>query len=201
MTSKSDGLGTTSYGYDALHRLTTINYGTGTITFTYDNANNRGTMVNPSASATYTYDAFNRLTTKQETILGRQYTTGYGYDGNDNVTTINHPAGEHVTYTYNNKNEVTSAAGTGWSVNNMTYYTSGTPIGLPQGFTFSNGVGTNLTYNNRNLTSNISVGPSSSVIGMIYGYDTRGNMTSMTKNYLDPSNIPGSKLPNRKYEQ
>jgi RHS repeat-associated protein len=190
MTSKSDSLGTTSYAYDALHRLRTINYGTGTITYTYDNANNRATMSNPSTSATYTYDASNRLTMKQETILSMLYTTQYGYDGNDNVTAISYPSGEYAGYTYNNKNEVTSVSGTGWSVNNMTYYTSGTPIGLPQSFTYSNGIATNLYYNSRNLTTGIY----SSVLGLGYDYNSRGNMTSMSKNYLDPSNAPGSKL-------
>jgi YD repeat-containing protein len=48
--------------------------------------------------------------------------------------------------------------------------------------------------NNRNLTTGIDAGPSSSVMGVGYGYDSRGNMTSMTKNYLDPSYIFGSKL-------
>jgi len=194
LTSKTDGLGTTSYGYDAINRLRTVDYGTGAVTFTYDNANNRNTMVSPSTNVTYTYDGSNRLTRKDKTVLGILYTTQYGYDGNDNVTEIYYPSGGHVVYAHNNKNEVTSVTGSGWSVTNMTYYTSGTPIGLPQSFTYSNGVGTNLGYNARNLTTNIDAGPSSSVLDIGYGYDSRGNMTSMTKNYLDPSNIYGSKL-------
>jgi RHS repeat-associated protein len=48
--------------------------------------------------------------------------------------------------------------------------------------------------NNRNVTTHIDAGPSSSVMGVGYGYDSRGNMTSMTKNYLDPSTMAGSKL-------
>jgi len=197
--TKQDSLGTTIYGYDELDRLRTVNYGTGTVSFTYDNADNRYTMTNPSSSVTYTHDPSNRLTHKYETILGHLYTTVYGYDGNDNITGIDYPSGEHVTYTYNNKNEVTSVTGSGWSVNtmenSMTYYTSGTPIGLPKSFTYSNGVVTDLTYSTRNLTTSIKAGPSSSVLDMGYAYDDpRGNMTSMTKNYLDPSNSPGSKL-------
>ncbi len=194
MTSKSDSLGTTSYGYDDINRLLTINYGTGTVVFTYDNADNRHTMVNPSSNITYTYDTANRLTKKEETILNVLYTTQYVYNGNDYVTEIDYPSGEQVTYSYNNKNEVTSVSGSGWSVDNMTYYTSGTPIGLPYNFTYSNGITTSLTYNNRNLTTDIDAGPSSSVMGVGYGYDSRGNMTSMTKNYLDPSTMSGSKL-------
>ena len=83
MTSKIDASGTTSYGYDNINRQTSIN---SNISFGYDNANNRTTMTYPGGSATYTYDAANRQTQKSETIGSKSYTTGYGYDGNDNMT-------------------------------------------------------------------------------------------------------------------
>jgi RHS repeat-associated protein len=195
MWTKQDSLGTTSYVYDELDRLRTINYGTGTITFTYDNENNRKTMNYPSGSVTYTHDPSNRLTNKEETILGILYTTGYVYNGNDYVTDIYYPSKNHVIYTYNDKNEVTLVTGSGWDVHDMAYYKDGTATGLPKSFRYSNNVVTDLTYNKRNLTTSIQAGSLSSVLDMAYAYkDPRGNMTSMTKNYLDPSNSPGSKL-------
>jgi RHS repeat-associated protein len=184
ITSKIDALGTTSYTYDNINRLRTINYGTGTVTMTYDNADNRLTMNNPSSNITCTFDGSNRLTKKEETILGMLYTTQYVYDGNDNITDINYPSGRTVNYVYNNKNQVTSATAPEGSVSNITYFTTGTPIGLPMSFSYSNGVGNNLTYSNRNLTTGITAG--TSVLNMGYGYDTRGNMTSITNN-LDTS--------------
>jgi len=66
----------------------------------------------------------------------------------------------------------------------MTYYTTGTPIGLPQSFTYSNALASNLTYTTRNLTKDIDV--SASVLDLVFAYDTRGNMTSL-KNNLDPT--------------
>ena len=186
MTSKSDSLGATSYTYDPINRLRTVNYSAGTVTFNYDNADNRITMSNPTAEAVYTFDSANRLTKKTETIIGRTYYTDYRYDGNDNLIDIYYPplgysSGRRIQYTYNSYNQVTSIPG---FVTNVNYYTTGTSIGLPSGITYSNNRVTSLTYNNRNLTTQINAG---TALHMGYGYvDTRGNMTSITNN-LDSS--------------
>gem|GEM_PF-5661398 len=186
MTSKTDGLGATSYTYDAINRLRTIHYGTGTVTFGYDNADNRTSMTNPSATIGYEYDPANRLTRKIETIVGRTYYTDYRYDGNDNLTNtyyppLGFPSGRRVEYRYNSNNQVTSIPG---FVTNVNYYTSGTSTGLPSSFTYANNRTTSLTYNTRNFTSQINAGL---VLNMGYIYtDPRGNMTSIT-NHLDSS--------------
>ena len=183
MTSKTDALGTKKYIYDGLNRLTQVTSGAGNITFTYDNANNRTSMDNPSASVDYTYDSNNRLTQKSEIIAGRTYTTGYTYDGNDNVTDITYPTtNRDVHYYYNSNNQVTQVTQFGNSINNITYYTSGTPTGLLSRFTYGSSPTTNLTYNPRNLIQTIQAG--SSVLNLTYGYDSRSNTTGIT-NYLD----------------
>ncbi|GIW91484.1 MAG: hypothetical protein KatS3mg109_1916 [Pirellulaceae bacterium] len=55
--------GTTSYSYDALHRLTQVTYPDGeVVTYAYDPMGNRTTMASTvSGSVTYTYDAADRL--------------------------------------------------------------------------------------------------------------------------------------------
>jgi YD repeat-containing protein len=184
LKTKADSLGTTYYYYDGLNRLTKTTYGTDSVNFDYDNADNRIIMDNPSASIDYTYDSANRLTKKVEIIKGKTYTANYEYDGNDNITDIYYPSGRHVIYTYNSNNQVTSITGFGESITNITYYTTGTSTGLPKSFKYSNGLTTDITYNNRNLTTQIEVG--TSTLDMRYGYDSRGNTTSIT-NYLDRS--------------
>ena len=179
ITSKTDGKSTKTYTYDALNRL--IGIGPVNITFSYDDANNRTSMVNSSAKISYTYDDSNRLTEKRETVLGMTYTTQYDYDGNDNVTGIDYPLGRHVTYSHNANNQVTSVTGFGGDINNISYYTSGASIGLLRSFVESTGLVTNLSYNTRNFVTDISTG---SALHVGYGYDTRGNTTSLT-NYLD----------------
>ena len=182
MTSKTDTLGLKTYTYDKLYRLTKTAYGTETVNFTYDKADNRLSMTSPYATENYTYDAANYLTNKTETIAGMIYTTQYDYDDNDNLTSIAYPSALLVNYTYNTNNQVTSATGFGGSVTNVAYYTTGSSTGLPKSFTYSNGLTTNITYNNRNLTTRLTSG---TVFDIGYGYtDKKGNTMSMT-DYID----------------
>ncbi len=74
-TQRVDGLGTHTYAYDALYRLTSVTYpGPSTDTYTYDANGNRLTK----NSTNLTYDAADRLT-----ALGA---VSYGYDSNGNLT-------------------------------------------------------------------------------------------------------------------
>ena len=181
MTSKTDSLGTTTYVYDGINRMTSITYdSTKTISFGYDNADNRTSMNGPSASISYEYDGDNRMTKKSETISSKTYTTTYGYDGNDNITSIGYPSSRKATYVYNSNNQVESVKDFGSSITDVKYCTSGSCIGLPSSFISPDGLTTSLTYSNRNLTTQIKVGTSS--LNMAYGYDNRGNTTTITDN-------------------
>ncbi|MBI4690100.1 MAG: hypothetical protein HY754_07510 [Nitrospirae bacterium] len=183
-------MGTTYYYYDGLNRLTSIGYGSNTIKFGYDNANNRISMDNPSVSIDYEYDAANRPTKKIETISGRTYTTTYGYDGNDNITSFGYPSGTSAAYTYNSNNQVTQITGFGGSITSVSYCTTGTCIGLPSSFISPDGLTTDISYSSRNLTTQIKVG--SSALNVAYGYDSRGNTTSITNNLDSTKNqTPG----------
>jgi len=185
LKTKKDSLGTTYYYYDGLNRLTTISYGSNTIKFGYDNADNMKSMSNPSASIDYTYDAANRLTQKSETISSKTYTTTYGYDGNDNITSIGYPSGTIATYAYNSNNQVMSITDFGGSITSVSYCTTGTCIGLPSSFISPDGLTTNISYSNRNLTTQTKVGTSTtSTLNTAYDYDSRGNTKTIT-DYLD----------------
>src|SRR3990172_8180834 len=74
-TQRVDGLGTHTYGYDDLYRLTSVTYpGPQTDTYTYDAVGNRLTK----NSDDYTYDAADRLTAVEA--------ISYGWDDNGNLT-------------------------------------------------------------------------------------------------------------------
>lgn len=179
MTSKTDSSGTKTYIYDAINRLTGITSGASSISLGYDNANNRTSMTSPGTSIGYVYDEVNRLTSKSETIAGRSYSTSYGYDGNDNITRITYPSTRVVNYGVNNRSQITSITG---FVTNVSYYTSGGHAGFPSSYTFANnGIVTTPTYNGRQLVTDIAAG---SALHVGYGYDSRGNTTSIS-NYLD----------------
>ncbi len=180
LTSKADSAGTKTYAYDSIDRLTSVASGGTSLSYGYDNADNRISMLSPSATISYVYDAANRLTTKNETMAGRTYATTYGYDGNDNITTMTYPSGRVVTVGYNGNNQVTSIPG---FVTGVSYSTSGTTAGLPTSFSSANGITTSMSYNSRQAVTAISAG---SALSLGYGYDSRGNTTSMA-NHLDSS--------------
>jgi len=180
MTSRTDTSGTKGYVYDYIDRLTGIVSNGSSLTFSYDNANSRISMLSPSATISFVYDPANRLTTKNETMAGRSYVTTYGYDGNDNITAITYPSARVVDYAFNGNNQVTSIPG---FVTSVTYSTSGLTAGLPTSYSLANGIVTNLSYNERQAITAISA---ASALNLGYGYDSRGNTTSMT-NYLESS--------------
>jgi RHS repeat-associated protein len=113
--SQADSTGSTSYGYDALNRLTSAAYpGTyGSWTWAYDTVGNRLTQTAPNGTTTYTYDANNRL----RTAVGGSGTTNYDYDANGNLTSTG-----TATFTWDALNRMATAAGPG---GNVTYTYNG----------------------------------------------------------------------------
>jgi RHS repeat-associated protein len=101
--SMSDGTGTTTYGYDSLDRLRVIRQGNGgAVDYGYDLANNLTSIQYPASGDGYrrvitrTFDIANRM----ETLNGPDHggpNTGsrllatFGYDGDDNLTSITTP--------------------------------------------------------------------------------------------------------------
>ena len=89
--------GTTSYGYDALYRLTQVIYpGPSTTNYTYDANGNRQTMQVGSTTTTYTYDAADEMNTAGA--------VAYLYDANGNQT----KRGAN-TFTYDHENRLTKS--------------------------------------------------------------------------------------------
>ncbi len=196
----TDAAGTTIYDYDDIYRPETITRGNSRVTFGWDNAGNRTHMSNatlsPAAaisSADYLYDAANRLYRKENTVDGRLYLTRYYYknaanvDLNDNIDHIIYPTGNTCTYGYNSKYEVTSLSCTRGpvGVDDILYYTTGTPTGRLRRFTCQNGIVNFLSYKPRNMLDTIV--NSSSTLNLTYDYDDAGNTTSIVDT-LDSKN-------------
>jgi RHS repeat-associated protein len=82
-TERVDGLGTHSYTYDELYRLTEVTYpGPSTTSYTYDPVGNRETMEDNSGTTTYDYDDADQLTSV--TPPGQQ-AIEYSWDDNGNL--------------------------------------------------------------------------------------------------------------------
>jgi RHS repeat-associated protein len=111
-----DDYGTSNYGFDALYRLTSVDYPSGTDdTFTYDAVGNRLTR----NSSNYTYDAADRLT-----AVG---STNYGYDDNGNLTSRGSDS-----FSWDAENRLTSA-----TVNSATTTFAYNGDGLRDSLTFN----------------------------------------------------------------
>ena len=104
---------TTSFTYDALNRLTFIDYSgavsgtssTSDVTYTYDPNGNRHSMAD-TATTNYCYDELDRLTSTSTSssscpASGSAIQTGYRYDLDGNRSATIYPGGsDRVTYTY-----------------------------------------------------------------------------------------------------
>ena len=110
LSSMTDARGvTTTYTYDAAHRLTGRSYTGGTppvptpaVSFTYDTRGNRTRMTDAMGTVRYSYDTMDRLTREARTLSGLTgtFTTGYGYDRKGNLTQVTYPSGRVVGYNY-----------------------------------------------------------------------------------------------------
>ncbi len=98
-TSMTDGTGTTTYTYDALHRLTGDTQGGGqSVAYAYDLAGNLITLTYPGGKVvTRTYDAANRLTGVTDWL---SHATTFVYDNDGNLITQKDPNGVTSTTKY-----------------------------------------------------------------------------------------------------
>ncbi len=104
--SMSDGTGTTTYSYDALHRLTADSQGGGqSVSYAYDLAGNLTSLSYPGGNTvTRTYDSANRMTAVTDWL---SHTTTFAYDKDGNFTTESYPNGITGSYKYDKNDQIT----------------------------------------------------------------------------------------------
>lgn len=97
-TSTTDGTGTTDWGYNALHRLTSETTPRGTVQYTYTTDGNRSTMMLVgTGTTTYSWNAAHRLTS-----LTNPYneTTSFTYFADGRLNQVTNPNSTTTSYTY-----------------------------------------------------------------------------------------------------
>jgi RHS repeat-associated protein len=107
-----------------------------------------------SANTTYAYDALNRLSVVTQTLAGapsNQITTQYGYDVQDNQTSVTDPNASATTYVYDDFRRMTSQSSPASGATTYSYDEAGNLIDS----TDANGALTHRTYDaqNRLLTA------------------------------------------------
>ena len=175
LASKTTGLGTVTYGYDADHQLVTIDYpGTADdTTFTYDARGNRTAAVLGNGNETrFTYDALNQLRSREERVNGQVFTSLFDYDVRGNLKFVTYPSGRVVKYDYDGADRITKVyTDSQVYAQNISYHPSGSISSLSYG----NGQTQTLTLDARNRPKDWTSGP----LQVTYGYDVTGNVTSI----------------------
>jgi RHS repeat-associated protein len=209
---------TTTYSYDALNRLTTIQYSdsTPTVTYCYDGTNSacisggysstygksrRTAMSDGSGNTGWGYNKVGRINTEQRTIAGVTKTISYGYDLDGSVSSLTYPSGRVVSYNIGNAQRPLSAIDS----NGTQYATSAqySPAGgvasvvygkVTSGF---GGITEQRQYNSRLETTSITASSSSgTALNLVYCFTafnfSGGCSTAATNNNGDVTGITNS---------
>jgi len=166
----------TTFAYDGLNRLKTTTYPSGTpsVSRTYYPDGELKLVDNGISQRSFVYDANKNLSQESLTFGGRTFTTSYGYNANDALSTLTYDSGRVITYAPDAFGRSTQAAP---FVTALSYF----PNSTVKSITTANGVVTTYTQNARlwPATMQSSMG-STNILNSAYGYDAAGNMLTMT---------------------
>lgn len=126
LATMADGSGLTSYSYDALNRLISLNYpGRQQVSYTYDAIGNRtGVTTSGGMQTTYVYDGADLL----QSVTTTEGTMTYSYDARGLPLRLDYPNGAFMTWRYdtagrlievNNGNAAGVFAGYNYTLNAM----------------------------------------------------------------------------------
>jgi RHS repeat-associated protein len=105
--------GLATFAYDADNRLTSVTYSqpaggysaASNVSYVYNADGVRTQMTDGTGTTSYSYDPLGRLSS---TTNGAGATTSYGYDADNNVTSLTYPNGQSVARTYDGAGEWSS---------------------------------------------------------------------------------------------
>ena len=172
----SSGDGQTSYGYDALDRLSSIDYSDTTpdVSFAYDANGNRTQMTDGAGTESYVYDALDRLTS----VIRGSDVFSYAYDLVNQVQAT-YPAQPAVSYAYDDDERLQSVTQSGLQ-STYSYDAAGnvTQTTLPSG----TGVTETRDYDRAGRLTNVASAKSGSTLaGFTISLDAVGNPLSVVR--------------------
>lgn len=180
LISKTDAAGrVTTYGYDADDELTSENYSDGTtpaVGYTYDVDGRRASMTDGTGTTTYSYDVDGRVT---EVTNGAGASVSYTYDNRGDITSLTYPNDEVVTRTYDGAGRLVSVQD--W-LGNTTTFGYDADGNLTQ-TTYPNGDTVRSRFDNADqltATQVASTGSSTPLAGIAYARNADGLVTQET---------------------
>ncbi|WP_136525967.1 toxin TcdB middle/N-terminal domain-containing protein [Geomonas ferrireducens] len=175
LVSQTDNKGvTTRIKYDELDRKAYVDYpNSPDIVFVYDQAvlGTLSQVADAAGTVSYSYDQRLRKTQEDRRMDGVTWTTKWGYDSLDRVTSQNYPDGQMVAYNYNTQGKLDSIPGI---VTKLDY----NPAGQVTLKSFANGKSSSYSFNatNQRLTAIVTAG----IQNLAYSYDNVGNIKTIS---------------------
>jgi RHS repeat-associated protein len=193
IATKTDARGVvTTYGYDAMNRLTSISYNTSNapgvastanVTYNYDTSTTsttKGLLLSVAAAGavqeSYAYDSLNRPSSVTDVIDGRSYTKSYQYNQASQATQITYPSQRVLPLGFDSYGRPSSV---GSYLSGIAYNAAG----LTTGWTLGNGVTQSFGYDAQRLevTSEAATKGSTTLMNLTLGYQaTAGQMGAGT---------------------
>ncbi|MDH3713614.1 MAG: PQQ-binding-like beta-propeller repeat protein [Gammaproteobacteria bacterium] len=171
--------GTTTFLYDDLNRLESIDFPPSSpdISYTYDANDNLQTVSRGGIVRSYSYDENDNLIGETITIDGQlTYTVSYSFNANDALSRITYPGGLSIEYAPNALGWPTQV---GVYASNVNYHSNGALSSM----TLAPGVTVSIDQTGRLLTGVISAG---STVNLSYDYDNHANVRAVT-NAIEPA--------------
>lgn len=167
----------TTYTYDTDNRLWTVNApGTADdLTLTYDTASRVATQVGGGTTTTFGYDTKGRLIARSDVASGLTFGSSYGYDANDNLSTLTYPSTRVVTYLYDIEHRLTTVKNNG--VNFAQTFTYGDNGQLASYVTGA--VTHTFTPDTADRVSRIVASSAGGTLDLTYTYDHVGNVKTI----------------------
>ena len=173
-----------TFTYDGLNRLATKKHGASLVLANYydqpTSSNSIGrlsSLSDPSGQAVYNYDTMGRTTSTTKIIAGTAYNLGFSFL-NGRLDNITYPDNEKVYYSYD--------AGYLKGVTGYIGYSNFDALGRPKNATYGTGGASSLYsyYPDTQRLHTLSVASPGHglLIDNSYGYDNKGNISSITDN-------------------
>jgi YD repeat-containing protein len=179
LTSLTNAAGTTTFSYDANERLTGRDApGTASdVTIVYDTHGRVQTQSIDGVATTFAYDTAGRPQSRTDGIHPAMvFSSSYGYDANDNLTSMTYPNGRQVIYSYDTAFRLTGVQYNGNPFAGTFVYDGS---GRLQSY-YTGAVGHTTLYDDKDRVSEIAAGPGIGHLRLLYGYDKVHNVTSIT---------------------
>lgn len=181
-----------NYAYDALDRVTATTYpqdAAENVSYNYDQSNH-GFGIGRLTSVTDAVGTLSRSSDERGNILSEirkngnvALATAYGYDAASRIVSVTYPSGLAVSYSRDSMGRVTAIATQAKGAAKSTTAISGImyqPFGPVSGYSLSNGVGENRTFDLDYRLNNLSDTGKNPVQGLTYVYDAANNVKTIT---------------------